>query len=67
MMNLQLLVSGISMGVVYGLISMGMVLIFRTVGVMNFAQGEFLMFGGYLTYTFNRLLNMPIGISLVLA
>lgn len=66
-MNLQLLVSGISMGVVYGLISMGMVLIFRAVGVMNFAQGEFLMFGGYLCYTFNRLLHLPIGLSLLLA
>lgn len=66
-MNLQLLVSGISTGVIYGLISMGMVLIFRTVGVMNFAQGEFLMFGGYLCYAFNRLLHLPIGISLLLA
>jgi branched-chain amino acid transport system permease protein len=66
-MNLQLLVSGLSTGVIYGLISMGMVLIFRTVGVMNFAQGEFLMFGGYLCYTFNRLLHLPIGLSLVLS
>ena len=34
------------MGIIYGLIAIGMVLIFRSVGVMNFAQGEFLMFGG---------------------
>ncbi len=66
-MNLQLLVSGVSTGVVYGLIAMGMVLIFRAVGVMNFAQGEFLMFGGYLCYTLNRLLHLPIGLSLILA
>ncbi len=66
-MNLQLLVSGISMGVVYGLIAMGMVLIFRAVGIMNFAQGEFLMFGGYICYTLNRLLDVPIWISLVLS
>lgn len=38
-MNLQLLISGVSMGIVYGLIAMGMVLIFRSVGIMNFAQG----------------------------
>lgn len=55
------------MGIIYGLIAMGMVLIFRTVGIMNFAQGEFLMFGGYLCYTFNQLLGLHIGISLVLA
>jgi Branched-chain amino acid ABC-type transport system, permease components len=66
-MNLQLLVSGLSTGVVYGMIAMGMVLIFRSVGIMNFAQGEFLMFGGYLCYTFNRMLNLPIGISLLFA
>ena len=66
-MNIQLLVSGISMGVVYGLIAMGMVLIFRSVGIMNFAQGEFLMFGGYFCYTCNQILHIPIIPSLILA
>ncbi|MDF2472583.1 MAG: branched-chain amino acid transporter permease [Anaerocolumna sp.] len=66
-MNLQLLISGTSMGFVYGLIAMGMVLIFRSVGIMNFAQGEFLMFGGYICYMFNRIFNIPIGISLILS
>lgn len=66
-MNLQLLVSGLSMGFVYGMIAMGMVLIFRSVGVMNFAQGEFLMFGGYICYTFNKLLGLPIGLALPIA
>lgn len=66
-MNLQLLVAGISMGFLYGMIAMGMVLIFRSVGVMNFAQGEFLMFGGYLCYTFNKLIGLPIAIALILA
>ena len=66
-MNIQLLISGIAMGIVYGLISMGMVLIFRSVGVMNFAQGEFLMVGGYFCYTFNQLLHLPIGLSLFIA
>lgn len=66
-MNLQLLISGLSMGIIYGLISMGMVLIFRSVGVMNFAQGEFLMIGGYFTYLFNRQLQLSIWISIPLA
>ncbi len=66
-MNLQLLISGISMGIIYGLISMGMVLIFRSVGVMNFAQGEFLMVGGYFTYLFNRQLGLSIWLSIPLA
>ena len=66
-MNLQLLVSGVSMGFVYGMVAMGMVLIFRSVGLMNFAQGEFLMLGGYLCYTFNQLLGIHIIISLILS
>lgn len=66
-MNMQLFISGASMGIVYGLIAMGMVLIFRSVGIMNFAQGEFLMFGGYFCYTFNQIFHLPIILSLVLA
>lgn len=66
-MNLQLLISGVSMGIVYGLIAMGMVLIFRSVGIMNFAQGEFLMFGGYFCYTYNQIFHLHIVISLILA
>lgn len=66
-MILQLTIAGISMGIVYGLVAMGMVLIFRTVGVMNFAQGEFLMFGGYFCYTFNQILGWPIVLSLAVA
>ena len=59
-MNLQLLVSGVAMGFIYAMVSMGMVLIFRAVNIVNFAQGEFLMFGGYFCYMFNRQLNLPI-------
>lgn len=66
-MVVQLLVSGIAVGVIYGLIAMGMVLIFRTVGIMNFAQGDFLMFGGYFAYTFNRIFGLNIVLSLFLA
>jgi len=66
-MILQLLISGSTMGIVYALIAMGMVLIFRSVGIMNFAQGEFMMLGGYFCYTFNRILHLPITLSLILA
>lgn len=55
------------MGFLYGMIAMGMVLIFRSVGIMNFAQGEFLMLGGYLSYTFNKLLGMQMLVSMLFA
>ena len=62
----QILVGGVSIGVVYGLVAMGMVMIWRTVSIVNFAQGEFLMFGGFLCYTFNQLLGINIVISLII-
>ncbi len=51
-MNLQvaiipLLVGGIGTGAVYGLVAVGIVLIMRTTGVVNFAQGEFMTVAGY--------------------
>lgn len=58
----QLLVSGIALGVVYGLIAMGMVLIFRAVGVVNFAQGDFLMLGGFVAFVLNQQAGLPIGV-----
>lgn len=58
----QLLVSGIALGVVYGLIAMGMVLIFRAVGVVNFAQGDFLMLGGFVAFALNQKAGLPIGV-----
>ena len=44
---LQLLVIGLSMGMIYAMISMGIVLLVRAVGVLNFAQGDLFMLGAY--------------------
>lgn len=37
---------GVSLGCVYGFVAVGFSLIYRTTGVMNFAQGAFVMLGG---------------------
>ncbi|MDI7266740.1 MAG: branched-chain amino acid ABC transporter permease [Myxococcota bacterium] len=46
---LQLLVSGLSVGSVYALVALGFVAIYRASRVFNFAQGELLAFGAYVT------------------
>ncbi len=46
---LQLVVSGLSSGAAYALVGIGLVLIFRTTGVLNFAQGSFAVIGGLTT------------------
>jgi branched-chain amino acid transport system permease protein len=47
---LQILVNGISTGVVYGLFALGYTLVFLVLGVINFAHGAVFTLGAYLTY-----------------
>ncbi len=47
--TIQLLSSGLALGAVYALIALGFVVIYRASQVFNFAQGEFLMVGAFLT------------------
>jgi branched-chain amino acid transport system permease protein len=48
---IQLLVSGIAAGLVYGFIGMGFAMIYRATGVVNFAQGELMMLVAYVAFT----------------
>ncbi len=43
---IQLVVVGVSIGSAFGLVGIGMVLIFRTTSIVNFAQGAFAVLGG---------------------
>jgi branched-chain amino acid transport system permease protein len=45
---LELLVVGLSLGMLYALIAMGFVVIYRGTRVVNFAQGSLLLLGGYM-------------------
>lgn len=44
---LQLLVSGLANGSIYGLIALGFVLIYKATEAVNFAQGDFMMLGAF--------------------
>jgi branched-chain amino acid transport system permease protein len=44
-------VSGLATGCVYALIALGFVLIYKATDVVNFAQGEFVMVSGFISYT----------------
>ena len=45
---LSLTVNGLAMGAVYALIAMGLVLLARAVGILNFAQGDLLVLGAFI-------------------
>jgi len=51
----QLLSAGIATGSIYALIAIGIVLIYKCSGVVNFAQGAYAMFGAYVTYALSKL------------
>ncbi|HNU11098.1 MAG TPA: branched-chain amino acid ABC transporter permease [Rubrivivax sp.] len=48
MQFLQLIVSGIAQGCIYGLIALGIVLIYKATETVSFAQGELMMLGAFL-------------------
>jgi branched-chain amino acid transport system permease protein len=52
---IQLIVAGLATGSVYALIALGIVLVYKCSGVVNFAQGAFVMLGAYITYAFSKL------------
>ncbi|MDX1382125.1 MAG: branched-chain amino acid ABC transporter permease [Thermoanaerobaculia bacterium] len=56
---LQLSFAGLSNGMVYALVAVGFVIIYKASDVINFAQGEFLLFGAYLTFAFVAQFGMP--------
>ena len=47
----QLVVNGTAAGCIYGLIALGFVLIYKATELVNFAQGEVMMLGGFAAYT----------------
>ncbi len=56
---LQLIISGVLIGTIYGLIAMGFVIVYRTGRVFNMAYGQFAVLGAYVTWTFLGSPNSP--------
>lgn len=63
---LQMILSGIAIGCVYGLIALGFVLIYKTSEVVNFAQGELMMIGAFVALTLIGVAWLPYWLAIVL-
>ena len=63
---LQVLVTGLALGCIYGLIALGVVVIFSATRLLNFAQGEFLMLGGLTAWFTLTNRKWPLVISAVI-
>ena len=52
---IQYLVAGITYGTIYAIVGIGFNIIYNTTGIINFAQGEFVMLGGMTAVSLSRL------------
>ena len=67
MQVLQLLISGIAQGCIYGLIALGFVLIYKATETVSFAQGELMMLGAFGGLAGMTLLGFPYWLAVICA
>ena len=60
----QLVIDGIAIGSIYGALALALVLIFRSTGIVNFAQGEMAMFSTFIAWGLVEG-GVPLGLALV--
>ncbi|MGQ4375707.1 branched-chain amino acid ABC transporter permease [Streptomyces sp. SAS_267] len=65
--TLQTLVSGLSLGAVYALVAMGFSLVYRTMGLVNFAHADIAMIGAYAASTFYLTSKLPFAVAMLTA
>ncbi|MEZ4861477.1 MAG: branched-chain amino acid ABC transporter permease [Caldilineaceae bacterium] len=64
---MQLTFSGLTSGAIYALVALGFVLIYKASDVINFAQGDFLLIGAFITYAMIVQLGLHWSVGVLLA
>src|ERR1700754_1076531 len=59
----QLVVNGFALGSCYALVALGQLLLFNTVQIVNFAQGQLLMIGAFIGVSGAATHELPIGVA----
>ncbi len=60
-----LLSNGVLIGLMYSLIALGFVLVYKATDAVNFAQGEFVMLAGFLVVGGLTVIGVPLGVALI--
>jgi branched-chain amino acid transport system permease protein len=60
---LQYLIAGLTYGTIYAVVGMGFNIIYNATGIINFAQGEFVMLGGMIAVSLHQVAPLPIAIA----
>lgn len=62
---LQRVLDGVGNGVLYGMVALALVLVFKATGVINFAQGAMAMVGTYLAFTAAEKWALPLVVAII--
>ena len=65
--TIQYLIYGITVGGIYGLIALGFTIIYNATGVINFAQGEFVMLGAMMMVSLHSGAHIPMPVAFFLS
>lgn len=64
---LSYLISGLSLGSVYAIIALGYTMVYGIAKMLNFAHGDVIMVGGYISFLAMSNLNLPTWVAIILA
>jgi branched-chain amino acid transport system permease protein len=64
---IQYILSGITNGSIYAIVAIGFNIIYNTTGIINFAQGEFVMLGGMTAITLASFMPLPLAVFFAVA
>ncbi len=67
MYYVELMINGLLVGSLYSIVALGFVIIYKASDAINFAQGEFVMFAGYVIAFFILSMQLPLVVAVVLA
>ena len=67
MQILQYLINGISISAVYAIIALGYTMVYGIAKMLNFAHGDVIMVGAYISFCVTNYLGLPAVVSILVA
>ncbi len=67
MFILQYLINGISIGSIYAIIALGYTMVYGIAKMLNFAHGDVIMVGAYISFCVTNYLGLPVGAAVLAA
>ena len=67
MQIIQYLINGISIGAVYAIIALGYTMVYGIAKMLNFAHGDVIMVGAYISFCVTNYLGLPAWVSIIVA